>query len=171
MDIGSLLKGFSRPPNVEHPTISVLRTDLVDGIAPASIDLASADDCVAFSSTEWLRVWYVRDWPRTLGYKNWLDVLRFPADLRASLFMEPYAPGVVIKELERQEVAIQAGRYVRFQQKRDPSPSEDQKLREIREERQLIEINGDPFYYRTLALGLFASSREQLEQLSAEVES
>ena len=162
--------GSNGLPFVGAPLVNVFDQDLVDFLAPAAMDLETADDCASFSATEWLRIWYVRSWPRRLGYERWQTILRFSEDLRISMFMEPLPPGMVMKQLEQQETAIQAGRYVREKQKRDPSPGDDQKLVEIREERRFIEIDGDPFYHVTVVIGLFAGSREQLDAASTELE-
>ena len=43
-------------------------------------------DCCAFSATEWVRVWYIRDWPRSLGYEHWRSLLRFAGDFRMVLY-------------------------------------------------------------------------------------
>lgn len=83
---------------------------------------------MAFSGTEWLRIWTVRSWPRTLGYGNWRKLLHFPADVRISLHINPVSPGNVSRQLESEETHIQATRQVRIQMRRDPSPSDDQAL-------------------------------------------
>lgn len=153
-----------------HPDVHVVGNDLINKIAPGSMDF-SDPDCVSFSKSEYLRIWYVRRWPRELRAERWAELLRFPANIRVSLFMEPLPPGLVVKQLERQETAIQSSRLMRVYQKRDPSPSEDKRYEEIKEERQLIEVNNDPFYYFTVVLGLFAESDAALAQWSAELES
>ncbi len=153
-----------------HPMVHVLENDVVDAIAPGAMDMTQPD-CVAFSATEWLRIWYVRRWPREMSADRWAELLHFPGDVRVSLFMEPLASGLVVKQLERQETAIQSSRLLRQYQHRDPSPSEDKRYDEIKEERQLIEVNNDPFYYFTVVLGLFADSEEHLSKWSAELES
>ena len=153
----------------QEPLVNLLEGDLVDSLAPGAMDF-TRDDCVAFSATEWVRVWYVRNWPRELGYDHWAHLLRFPADLRVSLFFEPIPPGLVVKQLEQHETHIQSKRFLRAYQKRDPSPSEDRRLLEIKEERQLIEIGQDPFYYLTVAVGLYAESTADLDRWSEELE-
>jgi hypothetical protein len=139
--------------------------DLVDRLAPAAMDF-TVSDCCTFSPAEWMRVWYVRDWPRTLGYEHWRDLLRFPGDVRVSLFLSPLPPALVSKQLEQQATAIQASRFIRLHQKRDASPSEDKDYQEIMEERQRVEVEGDPFYYLTAVLGLVARSKEDLDAWS-----
>ena len=124
--------------------VNVLDHGLVDSLAPAAMDFTTPD-CCSFSPTEWLRVWYVRDWPRALGYGHWRSLLAFPGEVRVSLFMQPLPPMLVSKQLEQQATAIQASRFMRLQQKRDPSPSEDKDYQEIMEERHRIEIEGEPF--------------------------
>ncbi|NJM40816.1 MAG: hypothetical protein HC853_08615 [Anaerolineae bacterium] len=150
--------------------VDVLEDNLVDRLAPQAIDLLD-DDCVAFSGTEWLRIWYVQHWPRTLGQDNWRKLLHFPAELRLSIFMEPFSPGLISKQLEMEETAIQASRFLRAHQKRDASPSEDQALSEIRAERHKIEVQGEPFYYLTVCMALFADTREHLDEWSQKLES
>jgi type IV secretory pathway VirB4 component len=164
---------FKRKPKLKPeqnaPLVNVLDHDLVDAIAPAAMDF-SITDCCAFSPTEWNRVWYVRDWPRSLGYEHWRSLLRFPGDVRVSLFLEPLAPAFVSKQLEQQATAIQTSRFMRVQQKRDPSPSENQDYQEIMEERQRVEIEGEPFYLLTATLGLAARSKEELDRWSEKLE-
>lgn len=149
--------------------VSALDNDLIDAIAPAAMDFTVAD-CCAFSPAEWVRVWYVREWPRALGYDHWRSLLRFPGDVRVSLFMRPLPPALVSKQLEQQATAIQASRFVRAHQRRDPSPAEDRDYQEIMEERQRVEIEGEPFYFLTAVLGLFGRSREDLDQWSEKLE-
>ncbi len=149
--------------------VNLLEGDLADSLAPGAMDF-TRDDCVSFSATEWMRVWYVRNWPREMSYEAWAGLLRFPADVRVSLFMEPIPPGLVVKQLEQHETHIQSKRFLRAYQKRDPSPSEDRRLMEIREERQLIEIGQDPFYYFTVVVGLCADSADHLDKWSEELE-
>jgi type IV secretory pathway VirB4 component len=149
--------------------INLDEDSLVDALAPGAMDF-TRDDCVSFSATEWLRIWYVRNWPRELSYEYWADLLRFPGDVRVSLFMEPIPPGMVTKQLEQAETHIQSKRFLRMYQRRDPSPSEDRRLQEIKEERQLIEIGQDPFYYFTVVIGLYAESEAALDRWSAELE-
>jgi hypothetical protein len=153
----------------EDLLINLEEGDLVDALAPGAMDF-TRDDCVSFSATEWLRIWYVRNWPRELSYEYWADLLRFPGDVRVSLFMEPIPPGLVTKQLEQAETHIQSKRFLRMYQRRDPSPSEDRRLQEIKEERQLIEIGQDPFYYFTVVVGLYAESEDALDRWSAELE-
>ena len=149
--------------------INVLDHGLVDSLAPAAMDFTTPD-CCSFSPTEWLRVWYVRDWPRALGYGHWRSLLAFPGEVRVSLFMQPLPPMLVSKQLEQQATAIQASRFMRLQQKRDPSPSEDKDYQEIMEERHRIEIEGEPFYYLSAALGLIAASKDDLDRWSEKLE-
>ncbi len=149
--------------------VDLLDNDLADQLAPGSMDFTH-EDCISFSATEWLRIWYIRRWPRELRYESWQALLRFPADLRISLFMEPLSPGLVSPQLERRETAIQSKRFLRIYQRRDPSPTEDKLLQEIREERQLIEIDQDPFYYLTVAVGVYGDSYEHLNIWSMELE-
>lgn len=149
--------------------VSLPENPIIDNLAPGSMDF-TRDDNVCFSATEWTRVWYVRRWPRDMGYKSWEELLRLPADVRVSLFMEPLPPGLVANQLERREVAIQSKRFMRAYQRRDPSPSEDRLYQEIKEERQNIEINQDPFYYLTVVIGLYADSEASLDAWSEELE-
>lgn len=162
---------FNRKKLTPEPAalINPLNPDLVDAIAPAAMDF-SVPDCCAFSPTEWVRVWYVRDWPRALGYEHWRNLLRFSGDVRVSLFMHPLPPALVSRQLEQQATAIQASRFIRQHQRRDPSPTEDQDYQEIMEERRRVEIEGEPFYFLTAVLGLTARSREELDEWSDRLE-
>jgi hypothetical protein len=162
---------FRKPKPVQSlPLVNVLDHDLVDRLAPAAMDF-TIPDCCAFSATEWVRAWYIRDWPRSLGYEHWRSLLRFPGDVRISLFMNPLPPALVSKQLEQQATAIQASRFVRAHQKRDASPAEDQDYQEIMQERQRVEVEGEPFYYLTAVLGLVAGSRMDLDAWSERLES
>ena len=149
--------------------VNLSENPIIDNLAPGSMDF-TRDDNVCFSATEWTRIWYVRRWPRDMDYKSWEELLRLPADVRVSLFMEPLPPGLVANQLERREVAIQSKRFMRAYQRRDPSPSEDRLYQEIKEERQNIEINQDPFYYLTVVIGLYADSEASLDAWSEELE-
>jgi type IV secretory pathway VirB4 component len=145
-------------------------SDLLDRLAPAALDF-SIPDCVAFNPNSWLRTWYVREFPGVLGYAHWRKLLHFPADLRLSLFMNPLPPAIVARQLERQATAIQASRFVRIHQKRDPSPAEDHDYAQILQERERVEVRGEPFYFLTMVLGLHAGSKAELDALSAQLES
>ena len=149
--------------------VNVLDHDLVDALAPAAMDF-TIPDCCSFSPTEWVRVWYVRDWPRSLGYEHWRALLCFAGDVRVSLFLQPLPPMLVSKQLEQQATSIQASRFLRLQQKRDPSPAEDKDYQEIMEERHRVEIEGEPFYYLSAALGLLAASKADLDRWSERLE-
>ena len=153
----------------EDLVVNLTEDSLVDALAPGSMDFTQ-DDNVSFSATEWMRIWYVRRWPMEMSYESWAALLRFPADVRVSMFMEPLPPGAVTRQLESRETAINAKRYMRMHQQRDPSPSEDKRLMEIKEERQLIEIGQDPFYYFSVVIGLYADAEVRLNQWSEELE-
>lgn len=159
-----------RPSPTTSPVVNVLEeSDLVDRLAPAAMDF-TIPDCCAFGPAEWVRTWYVRDWPRVVGYAHWRSLLHFPGDARISLFMLPLRPALVAKQLEQQATAIQASRFVRFFQKRDASPAEDHDYQQIMEERSRVEIAGEPFYYLTVTLGLIARSKAELDRWSEDLE-
>ena len=44
-----------RPLVPPKPDVNLIDNRLIDLLAPAAVDLATADDCVGFSATEWLR--------------------------------------------------------------------------------------------------------------------
>ena len=158
-----------RAKPAEKVLVNPVQEDLAYDLAPDMMDF-TPQDCLSFSDAEWLRIWYVRRWPRELGYANWQALLTFPGDLRVSMFFEPLPPGAVGKQLEQQETSIQSARLLRTHQRRDPSPSQDKLYEEIKEERQLVEISGDPFYFLTVVIGLFADSQESLSHWSEELE-
>lgn len=143
--------------------------DLVDKLAPAAMNFAMPDTC-QFSATEWVRTWYVRDWPTTISYDNWRRLLNFPGDVRISLFLNPLPPAIVSKQLERQATAIQASRFVRLFQRRDPSPGEDNDYAQIMRERNRVEVQGEPFYFLTAVLGMVARSKKDLDDWSERLE-
>jgi hypothetical protein len=143
--------------------------DIVDLIAPAAMDF-TIPDCCSFGPAEWVRTWYVREWPRVVGYAHWRSLLHFPGEVRISQFMLPLRPALVAKQLEQQATAIQASRFVRFFQKRDASPAEDHDYQQIMEERSRVEIAGEPFYYLTTTLGLIARSKAELDRWSEDLE-
>ena len=149
--------------------IDILDDDLIDRIAPAMMDFSHVD-CCAFSPGEWVRVWYVRDWPRDVGIEHWRALLRFAGDVRISMFFHPLAPGLVSKQLEQRATAIQASRFLRAQQKRDASPAEDEDYQQIMEERYRIEVEGEPLYFVTTCLALFGASKEDLDNWSRKLE-
>jgi hypothetical protein len=98
-------------PLDQPPLVNITEQhDLLDTLAPAAMDF-TVPDCCAFSATEWIRVWYVRDWPRIVGQSHWRKLLHFAGDVRISLFMNPLPPALVAKQLEQQATAIQASRF------------------------------------------------------------
>ena len=94
---------FARKRAVQKPEPESLLLDvggqaLADLLAPAFMDFA-IPDCCSFSPTEWLRIWYVREWPHALADRQWQRLVGFAGDLRASLFLDPLAPGAVGRHL------------------------------------------------------------------------
>jgi hypothetical protein len=168
------LKGRSKQPDAQSDAqntsvVNVLDNALLDSIAPSFMDFGPSD-CCAFGPAEWLRVWYVRDWGRTMSYAQWRKLLSFPGDARIALFLTPIPPGLVAKQLEQQATALQSGRYLRVMMKRDPSIEENNAYREIIEELHHVQVENHPFYYLTVVFGLTGSSREDLERWTARIE-
>lgn len=156
-------------PTSPMPVVNVFDHDLIDRLAPPALDF-SVPDCCKFSETRWLRIWYVRDWPRTLSYVNWRRILHFAGNVRISLFLNPLDPALVSRQLEQQATAIQSGRMVRAMQKRDPSLIENQKYKEIVEELHYVQVEGDPFFYLTAVFGVFGETKDELDGWSKQLE-
>lgn len=168
------LKGRSRRPAAQDDAqnasvVNVLDNVLLDALAPSFMDFGPSD-CCAFGPAEWLRVWYVRDWGRSMSYAQWRKLLSFAGDARIALFLTPIPPGLVVKQLEQQATALQSGRYLRVMMKRDQSIEETNAYREIIEELHHVQVENHPFYYLTVVFGLTGSSKEDLERWTARIE-
>ncbi len=156
-------------PAQTAPVINVLDHTLADQIAPAALNLDTSD-CCSFSPTEWVRVWYVRDWPIAFAERNWQDILRFAGDVRVSMFMSPLAPGIVGRQLEQQATAMSAERVMRAMQKRDQSLVVNNELQEVQLAQWKVQIEGEPFFFFTMVFALFGSSQVDLDEWSLKLE-
>ena len=159
----------SSPSSRALAVVNVTDNKLIDALAPGFLDFGPSD-CCAFGPSEWLRVYYVRAWPRVLSYVHWKRILQFAGDVRVSVFLTPIDPGTVSPQLEQQATAIQSGRFLRVMMKRDQSVSENNAYREVLEELHYIQNEGHPFYYITVAIGIVGDSPEDLDQWSRRLE-
>jgi hypothetical protein len=155
--------------NESASVVNILDNVLLDALAPSFMDFGPSD-CCAFGPAEWLRVWYVRDWGRTMSYAQWRKLLCFPGDARIALFLTPIPPGLVARQLEQQATALQSGRYLRVMMKRDQSIEENNAYREILEELHHVQVENHPFYYLTVVFGLAGSSKEELDRWTTRIE-
>ena len=55
-NLTNLLKPAKHQPKPSQPDVNLIDNRLIDLLAPAAVDLATADDSVGFSATEWLRI-------------------------------------------------------------------------------------------------------------------
>lgn len=142
---------------------------LIDALAPSHV-YVDQPDCVMLSNSEWMRFWYVRDWPTTLSREGWLRLLRFPANVRVSIHLEPVAPGAIARQLRGQITALRASRHLRAKQMRDPSITEDETIQSAEDMARRAEAANEPVYFIVGAIALTASSKALLDSLSIEVE-
>ncbi|NJM39245.1 MAG: hypothetical protein HC853_00025 [Anaerolineae bacterium] len=149
--------------------VNVLDSTIADLVAPAALSLKHPD-CAMFSPTEWIRTWYVRDWPEALGSRHWQRVLRFPGDVRVSMFMNPLPPVAVGRQLEQQATAMSAERVLRAMQKREQSLVVDRELQEIQAAQWNVQIEGEPWYIFTMAVSLYGTSKDDLDEWSLKLE-
>ena len=154
--------------NKNQALVNVLDHTIADRVAPAALQLRG--DCSSFNATEWVRTWYVRDWPEYLSTRHWQRILRFPGDVRVSMFMEPL-PGVVVgRQLESAATAMSADKWLRAMQKRDQSMVVDRDMQEIQLAQWNVQVEGEPFYQFTMALSLYGASKADLDEWSAKLE-
>jgi hypothetical protein len=152
-------------PAEQTVLVDVLDHTLTDRLAPGSLSL-EVSDCCSYSEVEWVRVWYLRDWPLSFGYRHWQRLLQFSGDVRVSMFHKPLDPASVGPQLERQATAFQADNMLRALQKRDLSMATGKDLADVQSAQWQVQVEGQPFYYLTVALSLFAGSKAQLDELS-----
>ena len=149
--------------------VNVLDDTIADLVAPAALSLKHAD-CAMFSPREWVRTWYVRDWPEALGSRHWQRVLKFSGDVRVSMFMNPLPPVAVGRQLEQQATAMSAERVLRAMQKREQSLVVDRELQEIQAAQWNVQIEGEPWYIFTMAVSLYGSDKADLDDWSLKLE-
>ena len=108
------MKFFKRnatQPALDQPLINLTGSGLADKLAPAFMDF-SIPDCCSFSPTEWMRTWYVRDWPHVISDRQWQRIVNFAGDVRISLFLDPlgFNPRVRTDSLQRRNASRQRRR-------------------------------------------------------------
>jgi hypothetical protein len=151
------------------PLINVSDNRLADTLAPAFMDF-TIPDCCSFSPTEWMRIWYVREWPHALADRQWQRIVNFEGDVRLSLFLDPLAPGAVGGQLEQQATAISAGNVLRAMQRRDPSMAVSKEHADVLKAQWQVQIEQEPFFYLTVAFALYGKSKDDLDYWSVKLE-
>ncbi len=127
-------------------------------------------DYFFFSNSELGRVWYVADYPPTLSFAYWRDLMDYPANVRLVMHVMSLDPRLIHQPLRHEYTQLQAGMLARQQRGQIPDYAEAATAAEVSDMLEAIEVRREPFYNLTLLYLLMANSREELERHSQVIE-
>ncbi len=157
----------SQPPPPAEP-LQAGAMHWLDRIAPGAAFFKL--DHFFFSGAEWGRIWYVVDYPPTLSFAYWRELLDYPANVRLVMHVMPLDARLIHQPLRNEYTQLQAGMLSRQQRGQIPDYAETATAAEVGDMLEAIEVRREPFYNFTLLYMLMASSREELDRHSQAIE-
>lgn len=141
---------------------------VIDRIAPSGLFVEL--DYFHFSSTQYGRIWFVEDWPESMGMAYLRELYDFPANIRFSLFVRPLDPGLVVHSVKRELTQLRAQRLAGEQEGKIPDFGVIATERSTEEILQRLQEEQSPILMVSLYVCLFASSLAELNKLSRRLE-
>ncbi len=142
----------------------------VDRIAPSDLDATAPDVLTMHQEGAYIRLWWIEDLPMEMVFEGIDPILHFPARITHSFTVEPIPITEAKQALKSQRVAGHSAVLTRLSQKRLVDYDQVADLSSVEEEIKRLQLAGQIPLRLYWTIGLFASSPDELEDLTKKLE-